>query len=339
MSGRRIGRIDRRGIPAIPAALTAVFLTLAMCSCGDDRGGSIAIRIGDSAISAATVDRWTGVVRRGGAFTGFRGAPERGTPRQRAEALLISSHWLIAEARRQRLPIVAGTVNQLLAERMQGASGAELRRSFEATGQTVAGTKLELEAELAFEAIDHELKRRAEQITPKEVMDFYRADRPLFSGHEVRVIDIVEHLPSAAAAKALVRRTGTGRRFAKIAIHKEIARTTGLLNGPQSKKAVDDAIFTARPGVMSPPMRFFDGWTVFVVRRIIAPRSRPLADVRQDVFMRLKERRKRTVTEQFDNEYRNRWMARTQCRRGFTAPGCAEYAGRLETYEDPFSAF
>src|SRR5882757_4297920 len=65
----------------------AVSIVLGLSACGGAGESSDVVRVGRNAITKAAVDQWTNVVRRGGAFTGFRGAPRRGTPRQRALAL------------------------------------------------------------------------------------------------------------------------------------------------------------------------------------------------------------------------------------------------------------
>jgi hypothetical protein len=317
------------------AAVGAV-LVIGLSACGGDEGSAVAVRVGDNAITRATVDHWTSVVERRGAFTGFRGEPHGGTPRQRALVLLISSAWLIGEAARQGLPVSKETVDDVLAERMQGERESDFHKRLEATGQTVAGVKLELRAELALEAIREELARRAGQITQPEVAEYYRTNRRLFSTPEARETDIIEGLSSPAAATALVKRVGTGAHFAKLAYHKKVAHTPGVLQGPATKKRVDYAIYAARRGVVSRPLPLDGAWAVFVVRKIIPPRAKPLAKARSEVLASLRVQRKRDLTSAFEHEYRRRWMSKTRCRDKYLIPGCSQFGGRLGAYEDPF---
>jgi foldase protein PrsA len=318
------------------ATMTALFvLGLGACGGADER--SVVVRVGDNAITKATVDHWTRIVRRGGAFTGFRGEPHGPTARQRALALLISSGWLIGEASRQGLPVSEQAVRDALRERKQASGEAEFRNGLRATGQTITGVELELRAELALEAIQQGLAGRAEEVTSSEVVDYYRKNPQRFRTPEERVVDIVKKLASPAAATALVRRVGTGKRFARAAYRKRITYAPGVLLGPADKKAVDYAIFAARPGVVSRPMRLEGGWTIFVVRSIIRPRVVSLARAHDSVVALLTQRRQRQITSAFDDAYRVYWTGRTSCRPGYVAPGCAKYRGALEAYEDPFA--
>jgi hypothetical protein len=318
-------------------ALTSAVVGLSACGGGVEEN-PVVVRVGANTITKSTVDRWTDVVRRDGAFTGFRGAPRGGPARERALALLISSEWLIGEAAREGLPVAAASVDRVVAERAQGIGQGEFHRHLATTGQTPAGVKLEIAAELALEAIDEQLSGRAEQITAREVAKYYRENVRMFGTPEVSVTDIIENLPSKTAATALVKRIGGGRRFAQLAYRKKVAHTSGVLSGPADKKRVDYAIFAARPGVVSEPMKLEGHWTVFVVRSIIPPKPEPYSKVYAAVLTSLKATRQRQLKAQFDTQYTSRWRSKTTCSPGYVAPGCPQYTAPLGPYEDPFSA-
>lgn len=317
-------------------AIVTASLAVGLSACGGSDENAIVVHVGNSAITKATVDHWTDVVRRGGAFTGFRGKPSSSTTRQMALSVLISSTGLIGEAERHGLPVSGHVADQAIAQQIQGSGGADLRKRLAATGQTIADFKLELEAELALEAIREELASRASQITTSDVVAFYRKNPREFGTPETRVVDIIEKLPSAPAATALVRRIGTGLRFARLAYHKQVVLTPGILNGPETKKRVDYAIFAARPGVASPPMRLGEGWAVFIVRKVLSARAEPLAKVHGEVVASLLTERKREVIRTAELEYKRHWISRTSCRPGYVAPGCAQYHGAPGEYADPF---
>ena len=322
-------------------ALAATLVVGAIGGCAGSGGGgsAVVVRVGDEAITEATVAHWTKVVERGGAFTGYRGEPSTGSPRRRALALLISSAWLIGEAARLEIPLSV-EARQALSEREQ-ADGPSFYRQLRETGQTIAGVTREISAELAVEAIRRREDRGA-PITREEVSAFYLAHRDQFGVPAARAVDLIERLPSAAAANALVRRIGTGRRFTEASEYHEIVlRDPGIMSTPEKAELVNE-IFAAKPGVASQPLKLFrawpDSWLVFVVRRVIPPRPLPLARVRAAVLTRLRRQRRREVAAAFDREYRARWITRTSCRPGYVVAGCARSSASLGNYEDPFAA-
>ncbi len=326
------------GAPRKVIVLAVASLVLWLDACGESQNANLVVaRVGEKWITKAMVDRWIGVVRHGGAFTGSRGEPRRGTARERALALLISCDWLIGEAERKGLDVSARAVSNALAERAQGEGAAAFRGNLAQKGQTIEGLELELKAELALNALQQELGVRSLRTTSAELVRYYRMHPQMFSTPEARVVDIIEHIPSYTAATALVKRVGAERKFTKLAYHKLIIRTLGVLAGSESKKRVDYAIFFASPGVVSRPMRLGGEWTVFVVRKILPSRKESFADARMEVLRRISAGRPREVREEANREFLVLWQSRTSCNHGYVAPGCPQYRGTLGQYEDPFS--
>jgi hypothetical protein len=313
------------------AAFAACLATLV--GCGGLSNDAVVVRVGNLAFSKAKVDHWTNVIKHGGAFGGFRGAPPRGAPRRRAVTLLITSNWLILEAAHLGLSPAEATVRQALNEQQQSA---EFQRRLRKTGEAIADVKLEVAAELAGEAIRQALARRAARLTQRALLNLYRGHPNLLSGLEVRVTDLIENQPSAAAATALARRIGSGRRFVARAHHERVSRTAGFMRTPEKVKLVD-AIFAARPGVVSAPVKLNGEWAVFVVRKVIPAPAKPLSSVRTEAAQLLDVAQQHAIASKFDSEYRARWRSRTTCRSDYVAPGCPQFTGLLEPYEDPFT--
>lgn len=332
-SGLPLRRVLRR-FAYLPGLWVGLAIAIAALSaCGGTPEHAVVVHVGDVAITKGIVDHWTGVIERKGAFIGFRGEPQ-GSARHRALALLISSHWLIGEAARGHVSVPESALDEALEAREQEAPG--FARRLRTTGETFADVKLEMRAELAGETIREQLADRASRVTRQDVVDFYRVNAKQFRTPEVRIVDLLENLPSASAAKALVRRLGTGARFAKLAYHEHVTRSPSI-TATHEKKLVVAAIFAARSGVASRPMQLNHHWAVFVVRRIIPPKPQRLAKVRAEVLKHLNVTRQRAIATRFDNEFVARWHAKTSCRSDYIAPGCPQADKPLGRYEDPFS--
>ncbi len=313
----------------------ALLVTLGVFGCGNSANGPAVVRVGPDAIGERTVTHWAHVIERGG-MLGESSGGERGAPRERALDFLISSTWLAGEAERLGLAVPSQAVDRGALER-SAASGDEFDERLHSTGQTAADVKQEVRAELTLAAIRGSLAKRAAQVTDDEVAAFYQSNRRMFIESESRDVDLIETLPSRAAALALVRRVGGGSRFAKKAFHEKPSRASIAKWKQLDKKAVLRAIFATRPGVVSRPMRLGESWIVFVVRRIIPASLEPLAKARGKIVQILTARRHAQITAQFDREYKAHWTARTSCRPGYVVQGCAQYNGPIAREENPFA--
>lgn len=329
---RSSSRPRGRRLPGVACVVAvSAALCLGLMACGGTPKNAVVVRIGDVAITKATVDHWTRVIERKGAFSGFRGEPQ-GSAKNRALALLISSNWLIGEATIQGVAVPESAIDEALGEREREG----LRKNLRATGQSLADVKLEMRAELAAEAIREKLASRASAVSQQQVVDFYRANRESFSKPEERITDLIENLPSAAAAAKLVRRIGIGRRFAKLAYRERVSRSARFLY-THEKMLVVNAIFAAPVGVVSRPMMLNHTWTVFVVRKVIPAVPQPLSKVHSEVLTRFNVTRQHEIARKFDKEYTSSWRAKTTCESGFVGPGCPQANAKLGAYEDPFS--
>ncbi len=324
------GRRRAIGCVVALAALCAGGLT----ACGGSDPNAVVVRVGDHKISKATVDHWIGVVRRGGAFSGFRIPPPHDTPKRRVLAFLISSDWIIDEAARQGIGISRATVDQALSQREH--EGVAFERRLRATGETIADIKLEMKAELAIDAMRTYLASRAGQITPKEIVDYYRANRRRFYTFRHRVVDFLR-AESKPAVEALVRRVGSGRRFTKAGSREDVTFAPDDQQRTAEDASLANAIFAARLGVVSSPMLVDEQWVVFVIRKAIPGVAKSLASVRPEVRRQLDVKRQLEIAAEFEREYLQRWVGRTKCASGYVVPGCSESASSPGPYEDPFS--
>ena len=297
----------------------------------------MAVRVGRDAISQSSVTHWARVIERGGILSESK-LNNRGTPRQRALAFLISSSWLIGEAARLGLSIPAEAVERGSTERKAAGGTAESAEELQATGQTTADVKLEVRDELTLAAIRRRLAKQVATVSDAEIARFYSGHQRMFIAPERRYVDLIESLRSRSAAVALVSQIGGGQRFAKKAFHEIRSRAElGKWRIPD-KEAILRAIFASRPGVVSQPMPLSGSWALFVLRKAVPPRLQSLSEVRGEITKRLVAYRRSRILSRFNREYKARWTAKTSCSPGYVVQGCVQYAGPNMPEENEFAS-
>lgn len=249
--------------------------------------------------------------------------------------MLISVTWLRGEAAMQGVSPSEGAVNRALDERREANGVAEFQHSLSGSGRTVDDVKLEVEAKLAAAAIRQRVLRST-AVAESEVVDYYKRHRAQFREPELRTVDLVEGLPTPAVATALVRRIGTGAKFAKKAFHEVLEIEPNVRLSPDSER-VTRAIFASKPGVVSRPMSLNRHWTIFVVRKITPASFRPLSKVHATIAARLATAHRRAALDAFTKAFRSRWTAKTNCGPGYVVQGCVQYKGPRRTQPSPFA--
>jgi hypothetical protein len=314
-------------------ALCLAAVAVGTLGCGGQARSPVAVRVGDSAISEATVAHWARVIATGNRVEGFA-AGGQGEPRQRALELLIAAAWLRGEAHALGIAPSSRAVDDALEQRREANGAAEFEQGLRAAGQTIDDVRLEVEAKLAAAAIRREVFARVPAVSDAEVLAYYRAHRAQFRVPGKRTVDLLEGLPSRAAARAIVGRIGIGARFTQRAFHEVLQPPSGARTEPDIER-VTRAIFAAGVGVPSRPLRLNGHWTVFVVRKVVPTSFRSPRAVRGEIVMRLGARRREQALAAFSGSFSARWAARTRCHTGYVVPGCAQYAGAARPRLDP----
>ncbi len=308
---------------ALPAAVLA---TLASGCGGAGSPGQVALVAG-SAVTERQVEHWSVALERGGGQE--LAAQEAGVHdgrRATAEEFLIDARWLLAEASRLGVAPSARSVEARLAQEREAVPGGQeaFAEALASSGRTVADVELEIEVQLAAQALRRVALDRTGAVSGAAVAAAYRSALARYRTPEERAVDLVERLPSAAAARRLATQLGTGARFVRRAVREEWRRPAGF-DSSSEKGRVLRAIFAARPGTLVGPMRLNGAWTLFVVRHVVPAGVRPLNAVRASIVTRLAQAQRAQALRRLEASMRERWRPLTSCRAGWVVPECARY--------------
>jgi hypothetical protein len=310
-----------------------------VAACGGGSRESVAVRVGDVPIDGSTVNRWAKAIAL--SVEGGASVDSNGSPSQHAVQFLIMAHWLIGEARDRGRTVSRDTVERRVRERVDAFSNGkpEYERELSAGYQTSEDAELEIEAEVAGRVVRSFMPSNADRATRSEVIDYYRAHASQFRVPSLRVVDLVEGLPSREAAILLGKRLGPGERFAHRAMHEHVAPETSAEAARVGNGELVHAIFAAPLGKVAGPARFSDHWVLLVVRKTVPAGAVPLAQVEAKIAKRLSSERHRRAQSDFLKAYRRKWIARTSCSAGFLVWGCSQYRGSSHEVTNPLTAY
>jgi hypothetical protein len=217
--------------------------------------------------------------------------------KQQALELLISSQWLIGEARALGLT------------RPHAPSSDDARARSE--------------AQTAKERILQALTASEPRPTPAQIAHYYRRHLRRFTRREQRDIDIAEGFPTELAARRFMSSLARGRKLVTADhLHEEISRPD-FATVAANKQIEMRAIFKAPAHTLEGPVPL-NGYSVFEVTRIVPRLVQPLAEARAVIAPVIVGQQRRRTLARFVRAWRAKWTARTSCLPEYVVPGCRQ---------------
>jgi hypothetical protein len=263
--------------------------------------------------------------------------------RERVLNRLITNEWIVGAAKELGVRLSNLVVERDIDEekRTQYPSQASYRAYLRETHQTEGDLLFQNRIKLLGEAIRARVREKVGTFTPSRIAAYYRNHRKLYTEPETRDLHIVRTETLGEALKAK-RELASGKSFAKVAAALHLAQPIYSKNGlvhalkphAYSQPPLNDAIFSARPGQLSRPIRITLGYYVFEVTKIHPPHVKPLSAVAAEIKREVPPTLQQHALAAFVTQWRKRWTPQTVCPPGFVVRRCREYKVTATTPPD-----
>ena len=246
---------------------------------------------------------------------------------------LISLDWVFGEAQEHGVkvtdPQVVKHFNEL--KKQQFTKEGEFQKFLSSTGQTVSDVLLRVKLSMLSTKLQEEITKSHKNVSEAEVAKYYKEHISQYGQPERRDLRVVL-TKTEAAAKQAKSEIESGKSFASVAKSKSIEPTSknsggelpGVVKG-EEQKALSEAVFAAKQGVLSGPVKTPFGYYVFEVKSITAATQQTLAQVKATIKEQLASQGGQKALEKFSKELLKTWQPRTECRAGFVVKDCKEY--------------
>jgi foldase protein PrsA len=251
---------------------------------------------------------------------------------QEVLGFLIGIDWLFGEAESQGIKLTDKEVvkhfNEL--QKQEFAKPGSFQAFLKSTGETVPDLLLRVKQSMIETKLREKISK-PKTATEAEVAKYYAEHKSQYGQFEKRDLRIVLTKTEAAAnqAKSEIQ---SGKSFASVAKSKSIDPTSkdnggelpGVIKG-EEQKALGEAVFAAKQGVLTGPVKTPFGYYVFEVKAIHAPTQQPLSQVKTTIKQQLSSQGAQKALEKFSKEFEKKWRAKTECRAGYVVKNCKEY--------------
>ncbi|MGH2901864.1 MAG: peptidyl-prolyl cis-trans isomerase, partial [Solirubrobacteraceae bacterium] len=196
------------------------------------------------------------------------------------------------------------------------------------SGMTLTDAKFQVRFNTVYTKLREKAVKNAPKVTDKAVAAFYNKNKARFSTPATRDLRVVLTKTQAKADEAK-KALQSGQSWTAVAKKYSIDQASkgqggsllGIAKGTQ-EKSFDDAIFAAKKGVLTGPVKTQFGYYVFQVQKITDAKQQSLKDATPAIKQQLDAQGKQKADDEFNTALRKKWKARTNCAEGYVMSQC-----------------
>jgi foldase protein PrsA len=244
---------------------------------------------------------------------------------------LIRSTWLDQEAQKQNVKVTDKEVQKQIDDikKQQFTQKGSYEKFLQSAGLTNEDVLFQQRVRELQNKITQKVTKGKDKVTDAQIADYYEKHKSQFATQERRNVRIVltKTKDKAQQAKSALDSGQSWKSVAKkFSIDQASKNKGGELEGGvakgQQEKSLDTAIFAADKGKLTGPVKTQFGWYVFEVEKITKGKQQSLDESKANIKQQLASQQQNNALKRFGDDYRKRYKATTDCRKGYEVDDC-----------------
>ena len=244
--------------------------------------------------------------------------------------LLISFQWIEGEADLQKIKVSDSEVKKSFDKQKKEAfpKAADFEKFLKESGQTEEDILQRVRLDTLSTKIREKVTKGKDKVTDAQIEEYYNKNKTRFAQPERRDLRIVL-TKTKAKAEAAKKALDSGQSFKSVAKKYSIDQASKAQGGKlpavakgQQEKALDEAIFKAKKGELTGPVKTQFGYYVFDVSKITPASQQSLAQAKATIKQTLASQNQQKALDKFVKSFRKRWKEKTDCREGYRTQDC-----------------
>src|ERR687897_184539 len=207
---------------------------------------------------------------------------------------------------------------------------ADYQKFLKDSGQSEKDIMLQVKADLLASKIRDKVVKGKDKVSDAQIEDFYNKNKARFAQPERRdlLVVLTKGKAKAAAAKKALNSGQSWKSVAKKYSIDEASKAQGGKLPAQAKgtleKQLDAAVFRAKKGELSGPVKTQFGHYLFEVTKVQPASQQTLAQAKETIRQTLQSQNQQKALETFSKDYSERWKEKTDCREGYVIQQCKQ---------------
>jgi foldase protein PrsA len=257
---------------------------------------------------------------------------------------LISSQWLTQESAKRKITASDKEVQTTFQQQKKQSfpKEADYQKFLSSSGQTETDLLYRVKLSVLTNKLQQSIVKDKATVTDKAISDYYEKNKQRFAQPETRDLEVVlaAKKPKADAALKAVK---SGDKWAAVAkkyssddaSKSQGGKLPGVTKG-QQEKTFDAAIFSAKKGAITGPIKTQFGYYVFRVTKITPAKQQTLEQVKTTIKNLLQSQQQQKALNDFVKDFQERYKKMTECAKDYLVEQCNN-APKKKTTTTPVS--
>ena len=243
---------------------------------------------------------------------------------------LIQAQWVLQESDKQGIKVSNAEVQRSFQDQKKQAFPTEkaYQRFLQSSGMSEKDILFRVKLDTLQQRLTQKITQKQGTVSDADITAYYQKNRKRFAQPERRNLEVVLTKSKAKAVRA--RRLLThGQGFKRVAKKYSIDQASKAQGGKlpdvakgQQEKALDSAVFKAKKGKLTGPVKTQFGWYVFEVEKVTKASQQTLDQAKETIRQTLASQNQQKALDKFVADFQKKWKERTECRDGFVTQVC-----------------
>jgi len=250
--------------------------------------------------------------------------------KQQVMQFLISAEWIQQEAKERDIEVKDAEVKKQFEDQKKQSfpKEADYKKFLESSGMTEADLLFRVRLDLLSNEVRQEVIKGKGKVTDAQITKYYNENKKRFAQPERRdlLVVLTRNKSKAEQAKAALEDGDSWKAVSKkFSIDEASKAQGGKLPGVakgQQEKALDEAIFKARRGELTGPVKTQFGYYVFEVQKVTPASQQSLAQTKETIRNLLKSQNEQKALDAFVKEFREDYKDKTNCAKDYVVQDC-----------------
>ncbi len=245
--------------------------------------------------------------------------------------LLISFEWIQGEAKEQKVKVSDAEVKKQFDTQKKASfpKDADYAKFLKQSGQSEKDILMRVKLDLLSNKIREKVTKDLDKVSDADITKYYNENKTRFAQPERRDLLVVLTKTEAKANEAKSAIQG-GQAFGAAAKKFSIDPSSKAQGGKlpavakgQQEAAFDKAIFAAKKGALTGPVKTQFGYYVFKVTKVTAATQQSQKEASATIKQLLASQGQQKALDKFVKDFTKKWKKKTDCKKGYQTTDCS----------------